>query len=213
MRNNQPVTRQEYLADPKRPLVSKTDLKGRITYVNRAFIQISGFPEQELLGQPHNLVRHPDMPPAAYADLWQTIASGHPWRGLVKNRARDGGFYWVDAYVTPLKENGTPVGYMSIRTTPGRAAIEAAEQRYADVRPVARRFRLPASGGRRRSTGCCWPGWCRHCWCWPASLSCRRPALPPGSICRSSPGSWAGPGNCTGCWPPRWRTPWAASAG
>jgi aerotaxis receptor len=89
--------------------VTKTDLKGQITYANRAFIEISGFSEQELLGQPHNVVRHPDMPAEAFDDLWQTIKAGHPWRGLVKNRSKQGDYYWVDAYVTPSARTATPL--------------------------------------------------------------------------------------------------------
>jgi len=103
MRNNQPVTQHELFLHPQRPIVTKTDLKGVITYANRAFIDISGFSESELIGQPHNVVRHPDMPPEAFDDMWQTIQAGHPWRGLVKNRSKQGGFYWLDAYVTPIR--------------------------------------------------------------------------------------------------------------
>jgi PAS domain-containing protein len=88
MRKNLPVTGEERLLDPKRPIVTKTDLKGVIRYANPAFIDISGFSKEELLGKPHNVVRHPDMPPAAFEDMWQTIKAGLPWRGLVKTAAR-----------------------------------------------------------------------------------------------------------------------------
>ena len=102
MRNNQPVTQQEVEFDADVRLVSMTDLQGDITFVNQDFVRISGFSEQELLGNHHNLVRHPDMPAAAFADLWHTIRAGNTWRGIVKNRCRNGNHYWVDAYVMPI---------------------------------------------------------------------------------------------------------------
>ena len=112
MKVNLPVTQHEVFLDPARPIVTKTDLKGQITYANRAFIDISGFHEDELLGFSHNIVRHPDMPPEAFADLWDTLKAGRPWRGLVKNRSKTGDFYWVEAYVSPITENGQTIGYM-----------------------------------------------------------------------------------------------------
>ena len=115
MRNNQPVTANEVLLDADTLIVSRTDPKGLITYVNKAFIDISGFGEAELLGQPHNIVRHPDMPVEAFADLWRDLQAGRPWIGLVKNRCKNGDFYWVLASVTPLLENGQVVGYLSDR--------------------------------------------------------------------------------------------------
>jgi len=133
MRNNQPVTDEQRLLDPKRPVVTKTDLRGVIRYANPAFIQISGYGRDELVGQPHNIVRHPHMPAAAFADLWQTVKSGRPWKGLVKNRGKDGAFYWVDAYVTPLTENGQAVGYMSVRSAPTQDRIAAADELYRAV--------------------------------------------------------------------------------
>ncbi len=134
MRKNFPVTGVEYqLADGKY-IVSKTDLKGRITYVNPYFVEVSGFSERELLGAPHNLVRHPDMPPEAFHDLWSTLQSGLPWTGLVKNRRKDGSFYWVEASATPLQEGGVVTGYLSVRCKPARADVERAERAYRDVR-------------------------------------------------------------------------------
>ncbi len=143
MRNNQPVTHHELFLHPQRPIVTKTDLKGVITYANRAFIDISGFSESELIGQQHNVVRHPDMPPEAFDDMWQTIQAGHPWRGLVKNRSKQGDFYWVDAYVTPIRENGQVTGYMSVRSAPDKQQCQQAEQLYADVR--AKRASFPTT--------------------------------------------------------------------
>ncbi|BBF83824.1 aerotaxis sensor receptor protein [Aquitalea magnusonii] len=141
MRNNQPVTQHELFLHPQRPIVTKTDLQGHITYANRAFIEISGFTEKELIGQQHNIVRHPDMPAEAFDDMWHTIKEGHPWRGLVKNRSKQGDYYWVDAYVTPIRENGNTVGYMSVRSAPDQQQCQQAEQLYADIR--AKRSRFP----------------------------------------------------------------------
>lgn len=134
MRNNQPVTQREvdYSADIR--IISMTDLQGNITFVNRDFIQISGFSEEELIGSPHNLVRHPDMPPAAYEDLWQTVKSGNTWRAMVKNRCKNGDHYWVDAYVMPIVQNGKPIGYQSVRSKPSREQIAEAEALYARMR-------------------------------------------------------------------------------
>ncbi|RKQ60927.1 methyl-accepting chemotaxis sensory transducer with Pas/Pac sensor [Vogesella indigofera] len=134
MKINMPVTANELFLDPLRPIVTKTDLKGAITYANRAFIDISGFSEAELLGKNHNIVRHPDMPAEAFADLWDTVKQGKPWGGLVKNRAKNGDFYWVEAHVTPITEMGKIVGYVSVRSTPNRAEVSAAEALYQKVR-------------------------------------------------------------------------------
>src|SRR5512144_2489936 len=102
MRVNLPVINQEYILPANDVIVSRTDLKGRITYVNETFVHACGFTRDELIGKAHNIVRHPDMPAAAFADLWDTIKTGQPWSGLVKNRRKDGGFYWVHANVTPI---------------------------------------------------------------------------------------------------------------
>jgi aerotaxis receptor len=134
MRNNQPVTQNEFDFSDTLSIVSKTDTKGRITYVNPAFVEVSGFTEEELVGKPHNLVRHPDMPPEAFADLWQTLHEGTPWTGLVKNRRKNGDHYWVVANVTPVRDNGRVVGYMSVRTKPSREQVRAAEEIYRGIR-------------------------------------------------------------------------------
>ncbi|MBB2484651.1 PAS domain-containing protein [Mitsuaria sp. WAJ17] len=137
MRNNQPVTDREYLFPPGQNLVSTTDLQGRILYCNPAFVEVSGFERDELLGQPHNMIRHPDMPPEAFRDMWETIASGHPWSGLVKNRRKNGDHYWVMANVTPLMEGSRVAGYMSVRTEPEREHVRAAEALYRKLRHEA----------------------------------------------------------------------------
>ena len=106
---------------------------GTITFANKKFVEISGFSEEELVGAPHNLVRHPDMPVAAFADLWATIRAGQPWEGLVKNRTKSGDHYWVRANVTPLIEDGEISGFISIRSKPARSQVEVAEQAYARI--------------------------------------------------------------------------------
>ncbi len=130
MKNNGPVTQRETPFPHGKYLVSKTDLKGIITYANDAFVEISGFSREELIGKSHNCVRHPDMPPAAFEDLWKTIKSGRPWRGFVKNRCKNGDHYWVEAFVVPIKRNGQTVGYMSVRSEPSREDVRKAEALY-----------------------------------------------------------------------------------
>ena len=112
-------------------ILSTTDPKGIITSVNPEFVKVSGFSEAELLGQSHNIVRHPDMPPAAFAGLWNALESGRSWMGMVKNRCKNGDHYWVSAYVTPIVEDGEVVEYQSVRTRPEPAWIDSAEQVYA----------------------------------------------------------------------------------
>jgi aerotaxis receptor len=130
MRDNGPVTGEEVFFDAGAVLVSATDAAGRIRFANRDFVEISGFTEAELIGAPHNIVRHPDMPKEAFADLWATIRTGHPWEGLVKNRAKSGDFYWVRANVTPLREDGQIAGFISIRSCPSRDEVAKAEAAY-----------------------------------------------------------------------------------
>lgn len=130
MRTNLPVTNIERMLDDEALIVSKTDTKGRITYVNHDFVEISGFSEQELLGEPHNILRHPDMPPEAFKDLWDTLAQGRPWTGYVKNRCKNGDHYWVVANVTPIFQGGQITGYMSVRTKPAAEQVQAAENAY-----------------------------------------------------------------------------------
>lgn len=148
MRVNLPVTQREYDYPASQMLVSTTDAQGRITHCNDAFVQVSGYSYAELMGQPHNLIRHPDMPEEAFKDMWATIGRGRPWTGIVKNRRIDGDHYWVEANVTPIVENGKPVGYMSVRFKPSREQVRAAEALYVRViaeRDRARpRFRLHA---------------------------------------------------------------------
>ena len=133
MRNNQPVTQREVLMRDQQELVSSTDTRGIIRAANDAFVAISGYSREELIGAPHNLVRHPDMPPAAFEDLWRTIKAGRAWMGIVKNRCKNGDHYWVDAFVTPVFEKGQVVGYESVRRKPSREHVERAERLYRNL--------------------------------------------------------------------------------
>ncbi|QFG30016.1 methyl-accepting chemotaxis protein [Pseudomonas umsongensis] len=134
MRVNLPVTDHERLFPADQRLISTTDLDSRITYCNDAFVDISGFTYDELVGQTHNLVRHPDMPPGVFVHMWHTIKQGKPWMGIVKNRAKNGDFYWVSAYVTPIYENGRLSGYESVRSVPTRDQVRRASALYARMR-------------------------------------------------------------------------------
>ncbi|WP_321857301.1 methyl-accepting chemotaxis protein [Paraburkholderia tropica] len=134
MRNNQPVTQREFEFPDHATLMSTTDTRSNITYANSAFVEVSGFSPEEIHGQPHNLVRHPDMPPEAFADMWTTLKGGEPWTALVKNRRKNGDHYWVRANATPVVRNGCPVGYMSVRTKASREEIAEAEELYRDIR-------------------------------------------------------------------------------
>ncbi|WP_298832377.1 PAS domain-containing methyl-accepting chemotaxis protein [uncultured Piscinibacter sp.] len=142
MRKTGPITQRELIIDDGATLVSTTDLKSRITYCNAGFVAVSGYDREELIGQPHNLIRHPDMPAEAFRDMWATLEAGQPWTGLVKNRRKNGDHYWVRANVTPVIEDGRTTGYMSVRTKPARAEVEAAEALYAAMRAEARDGRL-----------------------------------------------------------------------
>src|SRR5665647_1389494 len=134
MRLNTPVTNIEYELNDTETIVSTTDLQGNITYANPYFILVSGYTEEELIGAPQNILRHPDMPVEAFVDFWLTIKNGLPWTGMVKNRRKNGDFYWVMANVTPVMENGRPVGYMSVRTKPSRQQVNDATTLYQKIR-------------------------------------------------------------------------------
>ncbi|MBS7660758.1 methyl-accepting chemotaxis protein [Pseudomonas lalucatii] len=133
MRNNQPVTQRERSFPAQQRLISTTDAKGQITYCNEAFIEISGFGRDELMGAPHNLVRHPDVPSAVFEHMWQTLKQGKPWMGIVKNRRKNGDHYWVNAYVTPMLEKGQLVGYESVRVKPTAEQVRRAEALYQRI--------------------------------------------------------------------------------
>lgn len=133
MKKNFPVTQTEHKMSDSQRIISSTDLKGITTHVNQDFLDISGFTEEELIRKSHNVVRHPDMPPAAFQMLWDRLKKGHQWKGVVKNRCKNGDFYWVDAFVTPVKENGQVVGYESVRYQPKPEEIKRAEETYQRI--------------------------------------------------------------------------------
>lgn len=130
MRRNEPVTNHEVTFEPSVKLISSTDLKGIIQHCNNDFVRVSGYTREELIGQPHNLIRHPDMPQAVFTVMWDHLQSGRAWMGLVKNRCKNGDFYWADAYVTPVTDNGTIIGYESVRSCPAAQDIKRAERVY-----------------------------------------------------------------------------------
>ena len=140
MKANLPVTDLERIFSEHIRIISTTDPKGCITATNRAFSDISGFGEEELLGKNHNIVRHPDMPPAAFADLWQTLQTGQSWMGIVKNRSKHGDFYWVDAFVNPISENGQISEYQSVRCKPTAERVKRADAVYQKIRDKKKPF-------------------------------------------------------------------------
>ncbi|MCX6061756.1 MAG: PAS domain S-box protein [Campylobacterales bacterium] len=126
-----PVAVDEEYFFEGRAIVSETDLDGVISFANRRFCEISGYTSSELVGQPHNIIRHPDMPKAAFAQVWRTIQSGTIWHGLVKNLRKDGKFYWVDTEVSPIYDNnGIVKGYMAARKPASRKNIEETAEIY-----------------------------------------------------------------------------------
>jgi len=137
-------TNQEYVLTDTDLIVSKTDLKGIITYINDDFIRIGGFSKKELIGAPHNILRHSDMPKAAFADMWKTLQSGNSWSGIVKNRTKDGGFYWVRANVMPIWENGKIIGYMSVRNKPTAADVSSTTNLYREMQAGRSKVKLDA---------------------------------------------------------------------
>ncbi len=142
MRDNGFVSQREFPLNEGDTLLSTTDLKGRITYANDSFIHCSGFEREELYGRAHNLVRHPDMPEGAFADMWRTVQQGHPWTALVKNRRKDGDHYWVRANASPIRRDGEVVGYLSVRTRPDATDVENHERIYQRLNQGDRRLGL-----------------------------------------------------------------------
>lgn len=145
MKTNLPVTQVEAPFPKGRYIVSRTDLKGMITYANDTFVDISGFSREELIGKNHNLVRHPDMLPGAFEWLWDTLKEGRPWRGIVKNRCKNGDFYWVDALAVPVLKNNETIGYMSVRTEPTRQQVADAEALYRQLKEGKAKIPKPSA--------------------------------------------------------------------
>lgn len=146
MRKNLPVTDREITFGSNTKLISVTDTQGTILECNDTFVEVSGFEKHELIGQPHNMVRHPDMPTEAYKKMWHYLKAGKPWMGLVKNRCKNGDFYWVNAYVTPVTQNGKVIGYESVRSCPSRQDVERATKLYRDINAgKTKRAALPIS--------------------------------------------------------------------
>ena len=145
MKKNLPVTQTEVPFPKGKYVVSRTDLKGAITYGNDTFVELSGFTRDELIGSSHNMVRHPDMPPAAFEDLWRTVKSGRPWRGIVKNRCKNGDYYWVEALVVPVRKDNQTIGYMSVRTEPTRQQIQETEALYARLNAGTAKLPAPSA--------------------------------------------------------------------
>lgn len=140
MRTNLPVTQRAYEFSSSETLLSTTDINSKIIYANASFIRTSGFEQDELIGQPHNIVRHPDMPVEAFADMWRNLKAGNSWTALVKNRRKDGDHYWVRANAAPMVRNGNLTGYLSVRTKPSESEVQATEDLY-------RRFREGQAAG------------------------------------------------------------------
>ncbi|MFY8326217.1 methyl-accepting chemotaxis protein [Pseudoalteromonas sp. ZZD1] len=133
MRRGHELINEEVSFSQQQELVSTTDLRGVITYANEAFCDIAGYTLEELVGKNHNIVRHPDMPKDAFKEMWEKLKAGHSWRGMVKNRCKDGRYYWVDAFVTPIFENGQLVGYQSVRTKPSEQLKQRAIGLYKKI--------------------------------------------------------------------------------
>lgn len=131
---NEEVTFKDAGVENK-PIISKTDLKGVITFVNSAFCKLSGYEKDELIGKPHNIVRHPDMPKSVFKNLWDTIEKNQSWRGIVKNLRKDGRYYWVETFIEPMfDENGKKIGYVSVRKPISEHDKEKYSQIYAQMR-------------------------------------------------------------------------------
>ena len=134
MRNNGPVSNTERSFPAHQRLISATDTQGKIVYCNDEFVAVSGYAKAELIGSDHNLVRHPDMPPAVFQAMWGYLKAGKSWMGVVKNRCKNGDFYWVSAYVTPILDDGKLTGFESVRVRPTAEQVAKATELYARLR-------------------------------------------------------------------------------
>lgn len=134
MRDNGAISNRLVELGDDQIIISRADLAGRIVYINVDFVEISGYSEAELIGQPHNIIRHPEMPAVVFADLWADISSGRPWVGIIKNRNKNGDAYWVEAHVLAIREKGAITGYLSMRRKPSAEQIARAAASYAAIR-------------------------------------------------------------------------------
>ena len=134
MKLNMPVTNNEIVMNNGSILVTRTDLQGKILYANDEFLKISGYSRHEIIGKDHNIIRHPDMPPELFEDLWKTVKAMRPWAGVIKNRAKSGDFYWVHANIIPQFEKGKLVGYLSVRYEPKKVELELSQALYRDIK-------------------------------------------------------------------------------
>lgn len=135
MRNNLPVIDREvpFPNVPNTRIISVTDAKGIITDVNQTFVDMCGFSREELIGQPHNIIRHPDMPTQVFKLMWDNLKEGKPFMGIIKNRCKDGSYYWVNAFILPIFQAGKIIGYESVRTKATKYEIENAKEAYAKL--------------------------------------------------------------------------------
>lgn len=159
MREDISITQNEYSLPEGSVLVSKTDLQGNITYANEDFVEASGYDYDELIGQPHNILRHPDVPKAVFADFWKTLQAGRPWNQIVKNRRKNGDFYWVEANATPIFEGGKITGYMSVRRAAKPSQKKAAAEAYQAVskKQLSLKNGQPNSFSKRFNVMAHWP--------------------------------------------------------
>ncbi|WP_075881397.1 methyl-accepting chemotaxis protein [Vreelandella massiliensis] len=134
MRENQTINDREYTLEDDEVLISRSDLDGNITYANPDVVRVSGYAQTELIGSSHNLFRHPDMPPQVFNDLWNTLKAGHTWQGTLKNRCKNGDYYWVQATIAALRDGETVVGYTSVQRRATRKAVQRAERSYTAIR-------------------------------------------------------------------------------
>lgn len=152
MAKNRPVTGIEVDYPEDERLISETDLKGFITTANASFCAVAGYTHDELVGQRHNIVRHPDIPREVFADMWRTIKAGERWVGVLKNRCKNGDHYWVKAFVSPIIRDGSIVGYRSVRRKPTREEIAEAEALFERIRS-GQAYTLDTLGSLRRKAG------------------------------------------------------------